>query len=298
VGCLAALLGFGIWFLTGLLGDWDQVSDYFGRQIFVTAVEGRGHGQGPRPFMFLEIFFRRYFPWMPLFLVASYWIFKKKYWKRPEFSLPLVASAVVIVFISCLQFKFFHYYLPVFPFLSILLAGAFRDWIVEKRVILYQFLAFAGLIVPTLLLALPIKLSPEMFPALKRFMPIIQAHGTCRDKILYIDGHQPYGSYGDYKALLGFYTNRTVLGSNCSGANTQIRKKKPAWVVVSGPHLEKCIQEEILSLFPGKVQFGNQTLLSRKLGRDQLLDLTPLAGELRAQMDCQAPPLPEDRYRK
>jgi hypothetical protein len=45
---------------------------------------------------------------------------------------------------------------------------------------------------------MPIELVPEMFPALRRFNPIIQSYGSCRDKVLYIDGNQPYGSYGDY----------------------------------------------------------------------------------------------------
>jgi hypothetical protein len=184
----------------------------------------------------------------------------------------------------------------MYPFVAFLTVDCVRNWIEQRQIGFAKFLTFSGMILPAFLLATPIELSPEMFPSLRRFNSIIQSYGSCADKVLYIDGNQPYGSNGDYGVEIGFYANRRVVGTSCADANATAVKEKPNWVIVSGDHLEKCLTEEFRRSYPVRYRFGNQYLLSNLIDPKNALDLTMLARDLRAPHDCDPAPLPKSRY--
>ena len=293
---LAIFVGSLIWVKTGITGGWPLVTDYWHRQVFGTAVGGRGYQQTFDPFLFTQDLKRKYWPWLPLLLVSLFFIVKQRRWKKLEVALPLSAVLVVLIVISSMRFKFDHYYLPMYPFLALICTDAVRGWLEQKKEGFYTFLLGASVVIPTALLAFPIELSPEMFPALKRFEAVIQSYGDCHDKVLYVDGEQPYGSSGDYGVEVKFYTNREFLSTDCAGANALIASEKPRWILIFGKNRSACLSAENQTRFATHLQFGNQFLLSDLLPRDKVGDLTPLARELRAPLDCGAAPLPKNRY--
>ena len=290
------IVGSAVWVFSGFVGGWEMVADYWKRQVLGTAVGGRGYIQGREYFMWVDVLRRTYWPWLPLLLTSLYLIIRHRRWRRPEVALSLSATLIVIVIISSMRFKFPHYYLPMYPFVAFLTVDCVRNWIEQRQVGFAKFLTFSGMILPAFLLATPIELSPEMFPALRRFNSIIQSYGSCADKVLYIDGNQPYGSNGDYGVEIGFYANRRMVGTSCADANATAVKEKPNWVIVSGDHLEKCLTEDFRRSYPVRYQFGNQYLLSNLIDPKNALDLTVLARDLRAPHDCDPAPLPKSRY--
>ncbi len=65
---------------------------------------------------------------------------------------------------------------------------------------------------------------------------------------------------------------------------------------VSGANLENCLTAELRDGFPVRYKFGNQYLLSNLIDPKNALDLTPLTRDLQAPHDCDASPLPRNRY--
>lgn len=279
-----------------MLGGWALVSDYWSRQVYGTADGGRGYSQHYDPFFFLSILRHRYWPWLPFLLVSLVLIFKRRSWRIPAIALPFSGAMVLITVISAMRFKFPHYFVPAYPFLDLLTVECIREWL-EKRQDCFAIAVISiGLVIPPFLLATPVELAPEMFPALRRFNPIIQSYGTCRDYVLFINGQQPYGGPTDYQLELRFYTNRQVMIANCEESKVTIPEMSPQWIMISGSNLEKCIPEEMSKAYPVRYQFGNQYLLSRIIAPSQATDLTPLMRDLQAPSDCEATPIPKSRY--
>jgi hypothetical protein len=310
-GLIALGFGMSVWLLTGVLGGWDLVKDYWYRQVFGTAVGGRGNTQSYDLLLFTEALKRRYWPWLPFLLASLGLIVKGKKWKQAAVALPLSSVLVVIVAISCMRFKLDHYYLPMYPFLALLTVDCIQPWVVRHQLGFMKSMMIIGMLLPTFLVAMPVELAPEMFPALSLFEAVIQSHGTCRDRVAYIDGNQPYGSFVDYDVEIGFYTNRPFLKAQCSEASMLIDQHAPEWVIVSGENRKNCIREEQRRRYPTTYRFGNQYLLSRQEGSQEFqklsgnhsedlssteIDLTFLARKLSAPLDCTAVPLPKNRY--
>jgi hypothetical protein len=296
-GMISILVGALIWVIAGEIGGWDLVRDYWSRQVYGTAVGGRGDHISF--FLFADILRHRYWPWLPVLLVSLVYILRKQRWRLPEFAVPLSAALIVILGISSMKFKFPHYYLPMYPFLALLIAGSGRSWL-EKHIVGFETALIGGAIaLGAVLVSTPIGLAPEMFPALKRFNAIIQSYGTCDDRVVFIDGGQPYGSYGDYSAEITFYTNRKFLGASCSEANALLEKENPAWIIVSRDHFSGCIAEKIRALYPSRFSMGNELLLSRVMNTKDVtaaVDLMVLERELKVAADCTPAPLPNDSY--
>ncbi len=286
-GVLALIIGSGIWILAGNLGGWEVVSDYWRRQVLGTALNGRGVVQATDYWMGFEVLRRTYYPWLPLLMVSIFLILKHQRWKDPAVALCLSASVIVMFVISMIRFKYFHYYLPMYPFLALLALDSVRKRLSERAVGFSKFLIATAIVAPTLILAFPIQLSPEMFPSLRRFNPIIQSYGKCRDKVLFVNGFQAYGGEQEYLAEVQFYTNRKVVGTLCGEAEKKVRDFNPEWIIVSGENKDKCLSESLRAPYSVTYQFGNQYLLSRIMDPKLVTDLTPLARDLKAPLDCE-----------
>lgn len=282
IGLVVASL---IWVLTGLLGGWDLVSDYWGRQVIGTVIEGRGHTQNYGFWSFIHVL-KRNGPLHLFILGIIVVLIRNKQWRRPEFALPLAAGIVVLIVISAMSFKHPHYYLPAYPFFALIIAGAFQEFLNRHQILISKLILFSGFIIPSILLATPIDLAREKFPGLRRFNAIIAGHGSCTDKVFFIKGHQPYGRDRDAIAEINFYSGRPAFGFECDETNPAIEQQHPQWIVVSGPNLTDCINEKNRREFPVIYQFGNQYLLSAIIDAGAPIDLTPLLQELEAPNDC------------
>lgn len=296
--CVAVPVGSAVWVVSGIVGGWGMVSDYWSRQVFGTAVGGRGHIQHLDLLMGLDLIWKTYWPWLPLLLASTFLIVRDRRWTRPEVALPFSAALTVLVVISLMRFKFSHYYLPMYPFLALLTTDGLRGWIEARRQGIAVFLIGSAMILPAFLLAMPVELSPEMFPALRRFDALIQSYGSCGDKVLFVEGQQPYGSFSDYSVEIGFYANRRAVNAGCADANAAVARENPAWILVAGSNLRDCLDERVRHAYPVRYRFGNQYLLSSVIPLRDALDLTPLARSLRAPLDCAPVPLPQDRYHR
>ncbi len=293
---IALGVGASIWIFTAWIGGWEVATDYWRRQVLGTAVGGRGDQQGIDFFLFTEALRRRYWPWLLLLVFSLGSIIRKRRWRSPEVALPLASVCVVIGVISCMRFKLDHYYLPMYPFLALLCVDGIRRWVERKRIRLLQFCIGLGLLLPSLLLAFPVELAPEMFPALRKFNAIIQSYGSCQDPVMYIGGMQPYGTAGDYSVEIAFYSNRPFFESQCQDADRQVQLRNPRWIIVFGKNETTCLGEDVRAQFPVRYQFGNQVLLTNRVPSGHGTDLTPLMRELEAPLDCDPAELPRNRY--
>ena len=295
---VAVVAGSLVWVITGLSAGWQWPADYWTRQVLGTAVGGRGGQQARNFWMFAQVLRTRYIPWLLLLLWSLVIIVRRRFWREPRVALLLSGALVVIVVISSVRFKYPHYYLPMYPFLALLCVVPIASWIESHARRISFGLLVLGLLVPSVLVATPIALSPEMFPALKRFDAIIQSYGSCTDTVLYVEGNQPYGSSGDYSAEVIFYTNRKFRAAECADVNGAIGSIAPAWILVSGDHLERCLSPQNTARYPVKFRFGNQWLLSRVMTQDQATDLTVLERELKAPLQCDPVEFPKNRYHR
>jgi 4-amino-4-deoxy-L-arabinose transferase-like glycosyltransferase len=293
---IAVTTGALVWVLTGLLGGFDLVSDYWTRQVFGTAVGGRGTGGTTDHWLGLALLKRNYQPWFWLLLIAIGRIFYRRLWKKEGILLLLSATIVLELVMSVIRFKHYWYFLPVFPFLGLLCVAPFEAGLARIRPFLENSITGLGIVIPMLLISLPISLGPEDHPGLRKLSPFIQAYGTCADRILYIDGEQPFGSDLNSTYELAFYTGRKILQAGCDHAMDLLKRESPEWIVVTGMNRMRCLAPEITLQYPVEWNFGGQFLLSRKVPEEKQGDLTPLVRELKPPLDCVSIPLPDHPY--
>ena len=288
--------GAGVWIVTARLGGWELAIDYWKRQVFGTALGGRGVVRDTNYFMGWEALRTFYIPWFWPLMASLALIAAGKRFREVGVALCLSAALVIFVLISCLKFKYFHYYLPMYPFLALLIAYPVRNLLNQGREGFSLFLIGTALLANTLLIITPIRLGPEPYPALTFFNAIIQSHGTCTDTVLYLNGGQPYGATQDYLAEVQFYTHRRILPADCESAAGLIRKWKPEWIIATGSNREKCIPGDLRKPYANGYDFGNQTLFSRILPAESLRDLTPLDRMKKVVTDCTPPPFTRDEF--
>ena len=296
VSVVALATGSLIWIATGGLGGWDLVSDYWVKQVWGTAVGGRGEAQARNPFLFLQILRSFYMPWSLFLIWGIFDRFQKKKMREDAFLMPGLAALILIVIVSLMKFKYGHYFMPAFPFLSIMAAIPLAQFSERFREKIYAGFFATVLVLTGFLLCTPISLSPESFPAFKRFAAYIQSYGSCADQVLYVAGAHPYGGFEDYQQLIRFYTGRQALEASCAQASARANQASVKWVLLEYSDRERCLTREVRARFPKTILFGNQVLLSAEIPATSELDLTPLLRELRAATDCHAAPLPRDRY--
>ena len=295
-GLIALAVGSSVWILTGMIGGWDLPLDYWNRQVWGTAVGGRGGG-GPIDFgMGIDRLKSTYIPWNLALLFSLFMIFLKKRWKVSSIAIPLAAALVMEGVISAMRFKFFWYYLPIYPFLALICVVPIREFLETRKQTIYSGFVGLGIIIPLILLCSPIQLGPENFPALRKFSPMIQSYGSASDQVLFIHGKQPYGGHLDSVYELTFYTGRKVLQGFCESAESQIAVEKPEWIVVSGENFNHCLKPETRALYPVQYRFGTQHLLSRIIPAGSNQDLTPLRLELKPPLDGASEPTSDDPY--
>jgi len=156
-----------------------------------------------------------------------------------------------------------------------------------------------GFLIPPILLAGPIDIGVEKFPQLRKMIPYIQSYGTCQDTIVFLEGSQPYGSIGDYAAVLQFYTNRHTVEARCENLGVILQETQAAWLLGREEMFKACSTDATRNAYPSSIRYGQQILWSRyALSSNSQMDLTPLALPYKATADCELPKLPKSRYFK
>lgn len=89
--------------------------DYIGLHVIERATE-QIHNQGVGTFWYIDIFFKRFFPWSAFFPFAFIWT-GWRWWKdrRSPMALPLAWFVVVFVLFTVVRTKFDWYLLPLYP---------------------------------------------------------------------------------------------------------------------------------------------------------------------------------------
>jgi hypothetical protein len=295
---ISLCVGSAVWIVTGLLGGWKLVTDYWIRQLWGSAIHGRNLSTRPDLWAPYRILFRGFIPGFPFLFAALGLIAWKKHWKNDAVRVPAIAIAILLATITPLQFRLDYYYNPVFPFLAILSSFSLIELVrpIEKKFYL-GFSAFVSILL-AFLLCTPTTLGPEAFVALKRFIPFIQTYGKCEDEVMIVGGGEPIGSSLDSSLVLRFYTGRNIFSERCEAAGNSIRKRPPEWIVLSKENLERCLSPQDRTNYPFQFQVGQQYLLTRMIPTTQPIDLTPLDRELMPVIDCKPQPYPKDIYHR
>jgi hypothetical protein len=291
-------LGSMIWVITGVLGGWQLVQDYWIRQVWGTAIGGRNQIEGSSPWMFFRMIRNGFLPGLPFLILGLIQIVRKKLLSHPAVMISGVAVVIVGLAITPMRFRMDYYFNPIFPFLAILAAFSIHDVLRSAERSFYT--TFSCLVPPALafLLCTPTTLGPEAFVALKRFIPFIQSYGNCDDDILLVSGGEPIGSSHDYGLVLSFYTGRRVDVESCTTAGASIRKNRPEWVVISQDNLNQCLHSEERNYYSTQIRMGSQVLLSDVIPKTAQIDLSPLERELKPIVDCMPQPYPRDIYHR
>lgn len=296
-GLIAVAVGSMVWIYTGMNGGWHLVADYWTRQVYGTAVQGRGAPEDHEKLMGIHMLYHTYHPWLILLVGSLISVVIRKRWKAPEVALCLAAVLIIQVVVSAVRFKFFWYYLPMFPFLALLCLEGIHQWLHHRSVQVMSAIMGLGIFLPTLLVATPIELGPENFPAFRRFEPIIQQYGTCSDRVLFIEGGQPFGGPLDNIYELSFYTGRKILQADCKTAFDVVKAHAPEWITMTDETRVNCLTESLLKPYKTQYRFGRQWLVSKIIPKESELDLTAFARELKpVQPGCVVVPYSNNPY--
>jgi hypothetical protein len=173
-------------------------------------------------------------------------------------------------------------------------------WLERQESRFYQSFVALTLVGASVVLATPLHVSPEHFPALRKFIPYIQASGDCRDEVVMVEGGQPFGSFSDYSELIRFYTGRQVRLADCQTVNLAAQRREVKWILIAGKNYTSCLDDSVRKNFSKELVDGDQVLLARPgmIGSADVakIDLTPLNRDLTAVRDCEAAPLENDSY--
>jgi hypothetical protein len=285
-----------IWIAIGVFGSWSLVADYWGRWVF-GQVAGGGYSPNLATFAFI---LKRNFLWLLWIVLIFRAAFRGGFFREMRFVAPAAGTAIVFLLVLSMRSKYEHYYMPCFPLLAICAMCVFREW-AERwgNRIRTGFYALAFL-VPAFLLGAPVPLGAEKFPQLRAWIPFIQSHGSCRDRIALVEDRVPYGSNRDYAAVLQFYTNRMTFGvPGCDGLKTAAASNPPpTWVIMDENLWRICGTDDALSHYIPAFRYGSQLLLSPIDLRGTTMDLSFLRGELKAIADCEIPEWKATRYFK
>jgi 4-amino-4-deoxy-L-arabinose transferase-like glycosyltransferase len=284
---LAIALGVGalVWILTGLFGGWDIVRDYWVSFFSATPIPAEVQHSFD-PFMFLDVLRGSYLPWSVFLAVGIVWSIVFFRFRRAEFVVPLSAAAIMIVGISCLRVKYPHYFVPAYPFMALIAAQPLTYWLEKKESDFYRGFMVLTMLGATAILVSPIQLAPESFPALRRFIPYIQAAGGDEhDEVVMVEGGQPYGHFNDYANLIRFYTGKTTKLADCQTVNLAAQRREVKWILIFGKNYSSCLDDSVRRSFSKEIIDGDQHLLARpgmiSSGDGGKTDLTPLNQDLK-----------------
>ena len=305
-GAIAVAVGSLVWIYTGLAGGWDLVHDYWVRQLWGTAVGGRGpQAQGwDWGRFFLYNLRTGFLPGLPFLLVALVRLGSRalregrNVWLQDSVLIPGTAVLIVGLTVTALKFKMGHYFTPIFPFLALLAAHSFGAGLSSPRgeQRLYGAITAATPLLLAGLLIFPVSFGPEAFVALRRFVPYIQTQGDCSDVIALVPGGEPAGSDLDYTLYLSFYTGRKLRTIACPELTAAaLAAERPRWLILAEDNL-KCLSTEARARYPSSRLVGTQYLLSTESAAPT--DLTPLELPYEAVTDCRAPRYPQDLWHR
>lgn len=294
---VSVALGALFWGLTAAFGNAEAVRDYWSRQLWGTAVGGRG-AVDHQPWLFLTTLRLGFLPGLPLLLYAIYWVSRRNRFKKPGFLLLASAVACVAIPVTLMRFKMGHYFTPTFPFLALMAALPFDAWANRHERKLWTGVIGLTLGLLTFAVTTPFKFAPESFLALKRFMPFMQTYGSCSDRVTLVPGGEPIGSAQDYTLVLHTYVQKPVDTVGCASLGEHLRSSpRTQWVVLAAADYERCVPVPQRGQFGLKLRAGGQLLLGRgPAPRAEVVDLTPLQRELQMSADCVAPPYAKDIY--
>lgn len=296
-GLLALVVGSLVWLYTGCVAGWEVVQDYWVRQLWGTAVGGRG-GPADRSFSFFFYTVKTGFlPGLPFLFLAFYRIYLKRAVKKPFILIPLIATMMVGTVVSLMSFKLGHYYTPIFPFLALLAAYSIVGWVEQRAARFCRAIQVATPLFFCFFLVSPAELAPEAFIALTKFESFIQTHGTCQDTVYLVPGEEPVGSSLDYTLHLEFYTGRIVKVVQCSDLERTMKQSPPSWLILGEENFKNCLSLSAQEAAGSRVRMGNLLLVSHLLATREF-DLTPLLLERQAVIDCKPPPYPKDRWHR
>ncbi len=283
---LALTVGSLVWIMTGLGGGWDLVLDYWQRQIWGTAFEGRGSALGKDYWLFFYSLKGGYWPWFILLFLSIPVALIRRSFFFSEFLVPFVGGGVLILIISFLRFKQSHYFLPCYPFLALLSASILCPTFEKYGEKIYKGFTFLTPLLFAVIITCPISFGPEFYPHLRKFAPFIQEDRNCNSKILLVRGGEPYKSALDFTFWLNFYTAKTTLTANCGEANALAKDLNPGWIILSNDNFEHCLSSENKARFSIRFVYDGQTLLKHDLTPRNVFDLTPLKKEMAAVREC------------
>jgi hypothetical protein len=283
------------WAYCAHLAGWEIVTDYFTRHVFGVAADVQGRGYVPRlPLLFLLA--GKFHLWTLLFFSALFFYVRDKRWRAmPALTLLLAAVAVEVGMITLMRFRFEHYYMPAYPFAALFIALSFAEALRRRETLVAGVAVGLPLVLGSVAVAFPLSFGGEKFPQLRAFNPLIRATGDCNDLVLFVQGSQPYGSFGDYAAEISFYTNRRMHWATCENFAAKMTELKPAWVIVGEEELKSC-GESLRAGYPTSYRYGAQLLLSKYPRREGAIDLTALGSAGSAPADCEPPQHPASRY--
>jgi 4-amino-4-deoxy-L-arabinose transferase-like glycosyltransferase len=284
------------WTICGMIGGIGIVTDYWGRYVFGT-LQGRDGTQSFDPFLFFRDLGRFYWPWLPLFLSGAFSVLRRGTWRERGEFIPLSAAIIVTVIVSMIKFKSgAHYFLPAYPFMAWIVAKPISDWLASRELPFLRGAATVIFVACLAIICFPISFTPEALPALRKFNAFIQSEGTANDRVLYVNGGFPYGSFMDYIPEVNFYTGRQLDVKDCGEVNAALAADpRVKWVIVAGENLGKCLSTESRTAFPTAYRHGKVYLLS-KHARESEIDLTPLEREGKAATDGIAAPIARGIY--
>ena len=284
---IALLIGSLVWIYTGMSAGWNYVTDYWSRQVWGTAIEGRNLSNSLDLWMFFRWLKNGFIPGLP-FLIFSLIQLLLSYFKRNAKDQPdrntiaarvsLISVGVLFVCITPIRFKMDYYFNPAFPFLALLSAYPLETYFKNRAEILYRKLALFTPLLLAVLLCCPISFGPEAFLALRKMIPYLREYGQCDDTILLIRGGEPYGSSSDYELVLGHYSGHHVVTARCEQVKDKLSEHpRIEWVIASAQNAKNCLPEH---LFVDNLRVGEQSLLSKRPLPFLPFDLSPIEGEL------------------
>jgi hypothetical protein len=286
-------IGSLVWVAIGTFGSWSLVGDYWGRWVFGQVVKN-SYSPNLATFAFI---LRRNFLWLLWIVLIGRAAYRGGFLRRLEFVAPAAGTLIVFFLVLSMRAKYEHYYMPCFLLLSICGMIVFRDWAERRARGVRTTLYSMAMIVPAFLLGTPTPLGAEKFPQLRAWIPFIQSHGTCRDRIVLVEDEVPYGSGRDYAAVLQFYTNRHTSGvAGCDGLREAVSASPPpTWIILDEEMRKTCAANIPGRYFP-EFRYGNQVLLGPVDLRTSAVDLSFLQGTLNAVADCETPVWKATRY--
>lgn len=296
-GVLALAVGSLVWIYTGWAGGWPVVEDYWVRQLWGTAVGGRGEAADRSPAFFIYTVRTGFIPGLPFLFLAFYRVYQAHAWRKLHFLVPLVATLLVALVVTLMSFKLGHYYTPIFPFLSLIAAYSIAKWVEKRKLGFYKSVQLASTMLFCFLIVTPTELAPEAFVALTKFETFIQVHGSCEDTVFLVPGEEPVGSSLDYGLHLEFYTGRKVKVIECGDLERAVVSQPYAWIILGEGSFKNCLTLPTQKSLGARMKMGTQLLVSHHLSSTET-DLTPLVLERQAVTDCKAPPYPRDRWHR